>query len=238
MNVLIVPQKSNKLLPIKLPRPKDNNAQSFLYDEDNLILYEIVRYHDQFRSWFFDNSFCKEGHFDLITRVDPLFLFLPHIIKHSSEHYRTLHDICSTVNSEAQDGISKIDHALAPDINWNHICDTKELDDDLYVKFCQSKTLNWLSAKHHKTVAALLNAITGQPSKATLISYAIDLIDEYLPQSLSDKFKETIKGNRLDEVDVPKKAEVPPTKISSKRTNQQTPPRPAKGSIDFYFRPK
>ena len=93
MDLLIVPDKCTKILRVTLPHPKDNRPLHYFYDEDNLALYEIIKYSDQFRSWFIDNLFCKEGHFNMLTRVDPLYIFLPHMIKFAAEQFRSIHDI-------------------------------------------------------------------------------------------------------------------------------------------------
>lgn len=175
-----------------LPRPFDGSPQHFLYDEVDIVLYEVTRYEDQFRSTFVDELFCKRGHFNILTKIDPLFIFVPLLMKLTQKQYRTLHDICLTVSSENSSDISKIDYALSPDINWQNVCETKEIDGELFVKFDYDKTLKWLMKKHRNTYNVLEKELDGKASKATLISHATELISRYLPRTMIERFKSSV----------------------------------------------
>ena len=198
MDVLIAPSECNKLLKIALPRPKDGERQHFLYDEENLALYELIQYSDQFRSWFIDNSFCQQGHFNMLTRIDPLFVFVPQLKKYAAQQFRPLDDICQefSQNNQTKDGWAQLNCALTPYINWESVCDTKDLDGDLLVRFSETKTINWLVEKHDKLMEALGNQLSSSSSKATLISYALDLLDDYVPECLSKNFKDSVRSKQ------------------------------------------
>lgn len=191
MDILILPREINNLITVNLPDPKNQELQVYYHDEENLKLYESVKFKDQFRSWFIENSLCSDGHFHMITRVDPLFILMPQIRRFANEMFRTLDDICATYTERQHAKSSKIQYALAPDIKWDLICDLKELDDDLYIKFNESKTLDWLTSKHEKLMESLHVALSvdRDPSTATLMSYAFDLINVYVPSDLSEKFR-------------------------------------------------
>lgn len=195
MNIFVAPEICSKLEVVKYPHVKyAGEAQSYLYDEDNLTLYEAVRYADQFRSWFVDNLLCSDGHMNLLTRVNPLFIFLPQLMIFAKEQFRTLHDICQTFSSaSANQDFSRLDYALSPSIDWNKVCDTRDIDDELFVRFSETKTLEWLLARHKQTVAALAEQRTAQTSRANLILEASDLIDQYIPNSLTEKFKSLVR---------------------------------------------
>lgn len=225
MDILIVTSaNTNKLVQVSLPRPKDGKLQNLFYDEENIVLYEITKYHDQYRSWFLDNKLSKDGHLNILTKIDPLYLFIPHLIKLAGDRFRTLHDICSTYASQLDSstdgsGGSKIDYALSPDIKWEYVCDTKELDDELFVKYSQSKTLDWLLAKHGRTVEALKGELDSQPSIATLNSYAFDLIDLYLSPTLSEKLKDLVRSKPIG-VDI--RGEQKSTTLTSSSSERQS----------------
>lgn len=254
MNILAVPQGSKKLIKVKLPTVgSDDGFQDYLYDEDEIALYEVRKYSDKFRSWFLDNSFCKEGHINIITKVDPLYIFLPIVKKLAKDRFMQLQDICMTYNSdEANSGLNKLDHALSPSINWNNICETKEIDNDLYIKFCEKNTLGWLLKKHKATMEALRGSLDAQASTATLISYANDLIAHYLPGDLIPNFRENIKRNTVitDYSSVNVKAnqtkkpicapdpKVGPNKVPKKAHNSETKDLPKDSVMRFFTKEK
>lgn len=218
MDILILPKACDKLIRVSLPRPSDGELQHYLHDEQNIALYEITKYSDDYRSWFLDNQFCKSGHFNILTKIDPLFIFIPQLIRIASAQFRTLHDICQTYASSCPNESSKLDYALTPDIDWSAVCDTKELDGELFVKFNQNKTLDWLLAKHKSTMEALKQSLGQQTSLATLLSHANDLIGIYIPSSLIDKFKTLTKATAIESNFA--KVETDTTKKGSKRPNE------------------
>lgn len=195
MDILIAPKECKKLVQVQLPRPKNGQPQHFFHDEDNVALFEIVKYSDNFRSWFIDNIFCRDGHYNILTKIDPLYIFVPQLMKYTKDQYRPLHDILQEFSStSSDDNMSRLDYALSPEIAWDNVCETKEIDGELFVRFSENKTLDWLAKKHARTMEALKGEMSNQASKATLISYAIDLIDEYVPSELSNKFKDMVKN--------------------------------------------
>lgn len=254
MNILAVPQGSKKLIKVKLPTlGSDTEFQDYLYDEDEIALYEVRKYNDKFRSWFLDNSFCKEGHINMTSKVDPLYMFLPIVMKFAKDRFMQLQDICMTYNSdEANSGVSKLDYALSPSINWNNICETKEIDNDLYIKFCEKRTLGWLLKKHKATMEALRGSLDAQASTATLISYANDLIAQYLPGDLILNFRENVKSSTVvtDHSSVNVKAnqhkkamgapnpKVGPNKVTKKANNSETKDLPKDSVMRFFTKGK
>lgn len=200
MDILITPDNCTRLLLVDLPSPKDHRPQSFLCDEDNFALYEIVKYSEPFRSWFIDNLLCKDGHMNYLTKVDPLFVFLPHLIKYARQQFRSLHDVCQEYAGEfttTDKKLCRLECALKPDIDWQQVCDTKDLDGEMFVRYNQDKTLSWLAGKHDRLCKALEDQVDSGTSRATVISYALDLIDNYVPACLSDQFKSTIRSKTL-----------------------------------------
>lgn len=202
MDILIVPKDCEKLTRVTLPSPNDDKPQHYLLDEENLTLYEIVEFSESYRAWFVDNYLCKQGHFNMITRVDPLFVFLPVIIKHAKTQYRPLHDICQehasnrqamAAKSSKHGEFSPIDCALYPNISWRSICDTQDIDGDLYLRYSEANTFRWLLDKHDRVMRSLKDEMGDKASKATLMSHASDLLAEYIPESLCQKLREMVR---------------------------------------------
>lgn len=217
MVVVLAPKDCEKLVSVYLPNPRafpEIEQQLYYYDEDNLRIYEQVQYYDEYRSWFLGDRLQPRGEMVFMTRVDPLFIFVPMLIKFSSDKYRSLDDICSSydevIKNKHEDDTNKprstlhkiqesvvtpssLRYALGPNIKWDLIAEIKEVDDEIYLKYCEEKTLNWLSCKFDKTMNVLASVMEepgrAKPSKATLMSYACDLINVYVPPILSDKFK-------------------------------------------------
>lgn len=200
MNIYINPTGCKHLVKVSLPEPREGKLTGYLYDEENICLYELHRHLDPSRSWFADNSFGQQGQLDMLTKIDPLYLFLPQITKLASKQFRTIQDICSTCEAHLADetGGTEVhfERALTPDINWESICDTKQVDQDLYIRYSEPKTLLWLQGKLDQLLIALKPTLAA-PSKATLMSYSLDLLGLYLSPKLSESFKKSAKFDIL-----------------------------------------
>lgn len=216
MDVIIAPNECKKLLRVKLPRPQDGQAQHFFHDEDNLAIYEAIKFSDKYRSWFLDNLLCQDGHYNMMTKVDPIFILLPHIMRQARDKFRPLDDICQefsanqatdakpkvVAGNNEQDGkFDRLETALAPGINWSNVCDTQEIDGELFVKYSEKRTEEWLMKKHDKLMDVLRDELGSKASKATIMSNATDLICDYVPEEIHEKFKATVRerhtlGNR------------------------------------------
>lgn len=147
----------------------------------------------------------------MMTKVDPLFVFIPLLLRFASEKFRALDDICdeynanfisdtgteTTSNSDTSEKYDRLDYALSPSINWSNICDTKDVDGNLYMRFSHSKTIEWILSKHDRLMIALKNELPANASKATLMSYATDLISDYIPEKLSANFKKAVREKHL-----------------------------------------
>lgn len=198
--VLILPKECNKVLEVRLPDNKDGQPKVYFYDEENLALLELVSFSDEHRSWFLDNDMIvptkENGDLVMATKVDPLFIFLPLIMQYADSNFHNLQDICTEFNSKSGGKFSRIDYALSPSIMWTHICDTQEIDGELFVKFNKKKTIDWL-IKKHKNVMKVCEMELEKPSLSTLISYANDFICTYLPASLAQDFKTEVRNRHM-----------------------------------------
>uniref|UniRef100_A0A6G1S9F5 Ribonuclease H2 subunit B n=1 Tax=Aceria tosichella TaxID=561515 RepID=A0A6G1S9F5_9ACAR len=192
MDVLIVPKECKKLVRVTLPNPRDGKPQHFLCDEENLSLYEIIKFSEKYRAWLIDNMLCPAGDFSMLTKMDPLFVFVPILMKLAHGRFRPLHDICQEFATDRRE-FSALECALSPYIYWPSICDTQDIDGELFVKFSETKTIDWLVKKHDKLMGQLRTELGDKASKATIISQANDLISDYIPESLCDKMKKTVR---------------------------------------------
>lgn len=186
MNILLVPNQCDTLLPVKLPNPRDGKLDQYYYDENNLAIYETIKFNDPYRSWFLDNQFCKEGHFNMLTKIDPLFIFISILEKFASKQFRTLDDILGTyAETTSENNSIKLDYALSPDIVWENICESKQLDNELYLRYNENQTFKWIEKKLWKIKEYFNNNnITGD---------AYEMLDLYLSESMSTKFKDYIR---------------------------------------------
>lgn len=199
MNIFVAPESCSKLETVKFPHPKNpQESQCYLYDEENLTTYEVVKYADQYRSWFVDNLLCQEGHMNFLTRINPIYIFLPPLIQYASDQFRSLHDICQTFSSAPENrGYSRLNYALSPSIVWSKVCDTREVDNELYVKFNESKTLDWLLERHKKILAVLTEAQATKTTKTSIANLTLEasaLMEQYVPVSLTEKFKALVRN--------------------------------------------
>lgn len=255
VDILLTPEECQQLLSVKLPNPKSGELQYYFHDESAVKLYESTRYYDQYRSWFLDDLFCKQGHFNMLTPVDPLFILVPILKKLAGQQFRSLDDICTTYSQEGPKGSSRLDYALSPDIDWQKVCDVKQIDDQSFIRFNEDKYIEWLIKKHDRTMKALANHMSDDnPSKATLMSYAFDLIDKYVPDELSGKFKTQMRISDITkEIDQQKpkvekasnnKPSARPkstTDVATKRSKQETPkpiPKNQGGILKFMTKLK
>jgi len=244
MDLLIAPREARKLTKVTLPRPKDESPQHFFYDEDNLAIYEVVQYKDNFRSWFVDNQLSTEGQFKMLTKMDPLYILIPQLIKYANNQFRPIADILQDyeqhVNSSKEskscgftskqnssgevghDAFDRLDFVLTPNINWNNVCDTQQIDEDTFVRFSEGRTIDWLLRKHDNIRNSLAIELDPTASRATINSYAIDLLDDYVHHSLSAKFKDSVRKKQYND---PKESTHGMKTISSNR-NPETKKEP------------
>lgn len=192
MDVLIAPEECQRLVRVTLPNPRDGKPQHFLRDDENMALYEMIKFSEKYRSWLIDDLLCSDGHFSMLTKMDPLFMFVRVLSTYAKDRFRPLHDICQEFSTEQRD-FSPLDCVLSPYIHWPSICDTQEIDGDLYVRFSETKTLNWLLKKHDRLMDKLKTELGDNTSKATLMSQANDLLSDYIPDQICDKLKKRVR---------------------------------------------
>lgn len=206
---------------IKFPHPRTGKELQFLLSHSGEKVFEVLRFKEEPRSWFVEDSVQKDGSLYLITPIDPLFLILPYLTKFSQK-FRTLEQL---LVDESHPSVSALTGCLSSDELLN-ICDAKG-DDDLQVyRLNSDKTVAWLKAKVEQTADCVSSSgvhvskgsqsatfvrskrHTGA-SRADCVRYAFGLVSDYLSLQWSESLKESLSITDEAQVSSP---EEPPTK--------------------------
>lgn len=138
----------------------------------------------------------------MITRIDPIYLLLPYLIKLKSM-FRSLPDLLSM-----DDGFKEIINAIQED-DLALICDTKQVDDTTYYRLNEKETLKWLKVKINHivnclkklsidvspSIARVSNFVSGRSAPASHtdhLKYAFNLISDYLPQEMTELLRKAL----------------------------------------------
>lgn len=216
-------QEGDELEPvfIKIPHPRTGNKQQFLLTHSGEKIFEVLKFTEEPRSWFIEDSVQKDGSLFVITPVDPLFLVLPYLTKYSQK-FRTLDQL---LLDDEHPPVCRLTGCLRSDEILN-ICDVKG-DDDLQVfRLNNDKTTAWLKAKVEQTANSLsqsgVHVSKGSQSatfvrsrrhidatRSDFVRYAFGLVSEYLSLRWSERLKESLGITDEAQLSSP---EEPPTK--------------------------
>ncbi|XP_073256562.1 ribonuclease H2 subunit B-like [Porites lutea] len=206
---------------IKIPHPKTGKELQFLLSHSGDKVFEVLRFKEEPRSWFVEDSIQKDGSLYVITPVDPLFLILPYLTKFSQK-FTTLEQL---LVDEKHPCIGTLTGCISPDELLN-ICDVKE-DDDLQVyRLNNDKTIAWLKTKVEQTADSVpssgVHVSKGSQSatfvrskrhsdvsRGDYVRYAFGLVSDYLSLQWSERLKESLSITDDAQLSSP---EAPPTK--------------------------
>jgi hypothetical protein len=78
-----------------LPHPVTLRPKKFLLSESQTVLYELRHYKPTLCSFFINDYVCQDGSFLVATKIDPLLLILPLLLKIFTDRpsYMTLEQI-------------------------------------------------------------------------------------------------------------------------------------------------
>lgn len=236
--VILVPQElaSTGFDLIKLPHPKTGTLQKYALSRgtksDTKKLYELQKMHNKQGSWLVrehqededdkdfelsDGYVISKGVLLLATQIDPTFIVLKSLLESSVKkkgEFLSYNDIITfdTVHSTEL-------HVLTGDIDllfdgMNAVCDTFEIGNEMFYKYSESKTVEWLKVKAEAVKNAL--KVPGCPlgylaeagsfsasyrkengihmTEATLNSAALGFLSEYVPQDLLGTFASKAYG--------------------------------------------
>eukprot|EP00466_Bigelowiella_natans_P010119 jgi/Bigna1/144757/aug1.91_g19465 len=157
--VLIFPQKppdAKSIQPVFLRHPKYGSKVQYLRSKG--VIFELQKVSTDTGSWFIDDSVEPDGSLYVATKVDPIFLILPHLI-----------DARRAKKAKVSRGLKSI-------------CEVRDGWDDKVFRISDEKTMTWLKAKVERIKA---NTKHIRDEKLAII-YAVGLLSEYLPDSVFD----------------------------------------------------
>jgi hypothetical protein len=123
---------------ITLTHPKTNKNTQF--GVLNKEIYEISETNTNKGSYFCDNQVLESGSLYILTKFDSLFLLISILEENRKKSEKDLFNTMEQILSNHQE--LKL---ISFDSEW--ICDTKELDDDLFFRLNDEKVMEWLSKK-------------------------------------------------------------------------------------------
>ncbi|XP_070537824.1 ribonuclease H2 subunit B-like [Ptychodera flava] len=230
--VLIVPEsevsdvKANEQEPnfVKLRHPKTDHGAMFMFTNDNTSVLEVLRFEDDYRSWFVGETVQEDGSLYMTTPIDPLFLVLPYLIRaDQSGMFMTLDQI---VSDEDYPQCSRIVDCTEI-ANLNHIADWKGNDDIKAYRFSKTKTLDWLKMKVERTadvlkekhiyagsgakVETFVRSKKDEATRDDYLRYAHGLISDYINPDLGQELHKYL-GIQEKVEETKTKLEEPPAK--------------------------
>ncbi|XP_018558277.1 ribonuclease H2 subunit B isoform X1 [Lates calcarifer] len=208
---------------VRLRNPSTDSASLYMLGSDDLQLYEVKAFEEDFHSWFVGQTVQRDGRLLFVTPMDPLFLILPYLIKVGKEG--KFQPVDQVVMDEEFPACSRLLSCTRSQASLHHIAEEKEVGSLKFHRYSQEKTMNWLKKKVERTVVALKkrNISVGEGVKSTTyvrvksesdyheedyLRYAHGLISEYISEDLS---KALLIHLGLPELTSPKETE-PPSK--------------------------
>jgi ribonuclease H2 subunit B len=125
-----------KIITLTHPKTKKNTQFGVLNKE----IYEISETNTNKGSYFCDNQVLESGSLYILTKFDSLFLLISILEENRKKSEKDLFNTMEQILSNHQE--LKL---ISFDSEW--ICDTKELDDELFFRLNDEKVLEWLSKK-------------------------------------------------------------------------------------------
>ncbi len=155
--------------PVKILRllhPKTQKLAPFMLVAGHLCELQFVEpptddeLKDGLSSWFVNNSVVSDGRLTMATRVDPLFLALPHLMRNGTR-YSPLAQVLAHPEAVHTRMLTQVDGISE---QLRHICDVndKHGPDMVFYRWSEAKTMSWLRRK----VQAVMQLIAADPTLA------------------------------------------------------------------------
>lgn len=208
---------------VRLRNPSTDAASLYMLSSGDVQLFEVKAFEEDFHSWFVGETVQRDGRLLFVTPMDPLYLIMPYLIKSGKEG--KFQPVDQVVMDEEFPACSRLLSCTRSLGSLHHIAEEKEVGKQMFHRYSQEKTMNWLKKKVERTVSVLKarNISVGEGVKSTTyirvksesdyrdedyLRYAHGLISEYLSEDLS---KALLKHLQLPELTNPKETE-PPSK--------------------------
>lgn len=196
---------NGNVLIISLQHPRKGIKKVFLLKKDNWDLYEVVRYNEDHRSWFIEDTVKSNGNCYMISKFDPLFLVLPFL-----RAAKKLEPLPQILKQQDLPQLSMyVSHAITSNgelkRNLGKIADQKGSADLNVWQYNEGKTLKYLSDMVQRVCDSLIEekvlieggAISGNYVKTTkkdldraiYLQYSHGMVSEYIAADLSDKLR-------------------------------------------------
>ncbi|CAI5655600.1 unnamed protein product [Oreochromis niloticus] len=185
---------------VRLRNPSTDAASLYMLGCGDVMLYEVKAFEDDFHSWFVGQAVQRDGRLIFVTPLDPLFLILPYLIKSGKEG--KFQRVDQVVKDEEFPACSRLLSCARTLASLHHIAEEKEAGSQMYHRYSQEKTMNWLKKKVERMVIALKkrNISVGEGVKSStyvrvksetenqeedFLRYSHGLISEYISEDLS-----------------------------------------------------
>eukprot|EP00116_Pleurobrachia_bachei_P008391 sb/3468653/ len=163
---------------LTLHHPK--NGQKCLVYFANNTFHELLSANDKYVSWFVGDSVIGGEPLTVATKIDPVFLVLPYLMK-SPHQYAPLDQTLVDEQFPCAMQLSETDVSAVADVKDERLG---------IVKFNKEKTINWLVGKVEKVINAMKeNGV--EPGFNSLLSdkeyqrYAVGIVNDYISATLS-----------------------------------------------------
>lgn len=208
---------------VRLRNPSTDAASLYMLSSDDVQLFEVKAFEEDFHSWFVGQAVQRDGRLLFVTPMDPLYLILPYLIKSGREG--KFQPVDQVVMDEEFPACSRLLSCTRSLASLHHVAEEKEVGKLKFHRYSPEKTMNWLKKKVERTVLVLKarNISVGEGVKSSTyirvksesdyheedyLRYAHGLISEYISEDLS---KALFKHLQLPELTSPKETE-PPSK--------------------------
>lgn len=183
---------------ITLRNPATGKSSRYLLRNNDQELWELNCFTEANRSWFVGESVFSNGKFYIPTKIDPLFLVIPYLVKHCEDKAIPLDHIIVDDDFPHTDKIVKL---VCCENQLIQIADVKKAGDILAYKYNESKMLDWLLRKCIRLKQVLMqqrlssarsqNFIKeekeNEQPEAEVLQYAHGIVSDYLSLELSKK---------------------------------------------------
>ncbi|XP_053695228.1 ribonuclease H2 subunit B [Sabethes cyaneus] len=229
---------------VNLRNPATGKSSKYMLQKNEDVIWEISCFAEANRSWFVDESVHSNGKIYLPTRMDPLFLVIPYLVKHCQNKAVPLEHIL--IDDDFPHTVKIVDSFLH-EKQLALIADVKKAGNILAYKYNESKILDWLMQKcirvkqtlgHQQVFAArsqnfIKEEKENEHPEDEAMHYAHGIISDYLSLELSKKLA-NILGFSEEKLKKRKStAEIESNqikKIKKEELNETTPAKTANSS--------
>ncbi|XP_065163031.1 ribonuclease H2 subunit B [Atheta coriaria] len=184
---------------VTLRHPNTGDTAIFLFSPANNSVQEVLTFSEGKRSWFIDDNVKSDGKMHLSTPIDPIFLVLPYLRKHTTTHAVPLDQLLMDDDFPETQRLLK-----SSGLKYLNLIADKKSEELNAFKYNEEKTLLWLKKKTERVADILKQKnihVSGGAVSATFVKssknetqdsdaylrYAAGIVSEYLMDDLSQK---------------------------------------------------